>query len=62
MNMTAAINVFAKQSVREGRIPFEISLGVPNAVTLAAMQEVEDMTGGKKPKCSGSIDDFLKEQ
>jgi len=62
MNMTTAINVFAKQSVREGRIPFEISLRVPNAVTLAAMQEIEDMIDGKIPKYSMSVDDFLKEQ
>ena len=62
MNMTTAINVFAKQSVREGKIPFEISLCVPNAVTLAAMKEVEDMIGGKIPKYSMSVDDFLKEQ
>jgi len=62
MNMTTAINVFAKQSVREGKIPFEISLRIPNAVTLAAMQEVEDMISGKIPKNSMSVDDFLKEQ
>jgi len=62
MNMSTAINVFAKQSVREGKIPFEISLRIPNAVTLAAMQEVEDMISGKKPKYSMSVDDFLKEQ
>jgi DNA-damage-inducible protein J len=62
MNMSTAINVFARQSVREGKIPFEISLGIPNATTLAAMQEVEDMIRGKIPKYSMSVDDFLKEQ
>ena len=43
-------------------VPFEIPLGIPNAVTLVAMQEIEDMIGGKAPKYSMSVDDFLREQ
>lgn len=33
LNMSTAINVFAKTMVRQQRIPFEISLDVPNAET-----------------------------
>ena len=29
MNMTTAINIFLRQSVRQGKIPFEISLNRP---------------------------------
>ncbi|MDR0818017.1 MAG: type II toxin-antitoxin system RelB/DinJ family antitoxin [Oscillospiraceae bacterium] len=29
MNLTTAVTVFVRQSVREGRIPFEITLGEP---------------------------------
>lgn len=41
MNMTTAFNIFVRQSVRQGKIPFEISLNKPNAKTLEALQEVE---------------------
>ena len=61
MNMTTAFNVFLRQSLRQGKIPFEISLNVPNATTLAAMQEIEDMRIGKLPKNSMSVADFVKE-
>jgi|GEM_PF-4891858 len=36
-------------------------LNQPNAVTLAAIQEVEDMIDGKIPKNSMSVADFVKE-
>lgn len=42
MTMTTAINVFAKKTVRENRIPFEISGDMePNEVTYAAMEAAE---------------------
>lgn len=41
MNLTTAFNIFLRQSVREQRIPFQISKNVPNAVTLAAMDAAE---------------------
>ena len=41
MNMTTAFNIFLRQSVREQRIPFQVSKNVPNAVTLAAMDAAE---------------------
>lgn len=48
LNMTTAFNVFLRQSVREQRIPFQISKNVPNAVTLSAMDNADkgkDMYG-----------------
>lgn len=41
MNMTTAFNIFVRQSLREGRIPFEISLNKPNSETIVAMLEAE---------------------
>ena len=41
MSMTTAFNIFAKQAVREDRIPFEIKGDRPNDETLEAIQEVE---------------------
>ena len=43
LTMTAAINVFAKMAVRRQKIPFEISMDIPNAETLAAIEEVQEM-------------------
>jgi len=42
MNMTTAFNVFVRQSVRQGGIPFEIKLDTPNAETIAAMEDVDN--------------------
>ena len=41
LNLTTAFNIFLRQSVREQRIPFQVSKNVPNAVTLAAMDAAE---------------------
>jgi len=43
LDMTTAITMFLKQSVREQRIPFEIQRNVPNAETLSAMREFQEM-------------------
>lgn len=61
MNMTTALNIFVRQSVRQGKIPFEIALNKPNAETLAALREIEDMRAGKIPKQSSSVADFIRE-
>jgi DNA-damage-inducible protein J len=61
MNMTTALNIFVRQSVRQGKIPFEISLNIPNAETAAALREIRDMRGGKIPKQSSSVADFVAE-
>jgi len=61
MNMTTAFNIFLKQTVRLGKIPFEISVNTPNAITLAAMQEIEDMRSGKLPKHPQSVESLFKE-
>lgn len=41
MNMTTAINIFLKQSIRENGIPFELKINHPNAETLEAIGEGE---------------------
>ena len=43
MSMTTAFNIFAKKSVREYRIPFEIGAERPNAETQEAIREVQKM-------------------
>jgi len=39
MDMTTAINVFLRQAVRYGGIPFDVTLDTPNSTTLAAMND-----------------------
>lgn len=42
LNMTSALNLFIRQSIREQGIPFKIDLGgTPNKMTLDAIEEVE---------------------
>jgi len=62
LTMTAAFTVFAKTVVRRQRIPFEISKDVPNAETIAAIEEVEAMI--KNPSLGKSytdVDEMMKE-
>ena len=39
LNMNTAFNMFLRQAVREGRIPFDVTTHVPNKETVAAMLE-----------------------
>lgn len=41
ISVSAAFNLFAKRVVKEQRIPFDITTEVPNAKTLAAMENAE---------------------
>jgi DNA-damage-inducible protein J len=62
MNMTTAFNIFVRQSVRQGKIPFEISLETPNAETMEAIREVQEMK--KNPSLGKSytdVDEMMKE-
>lgn len=62
LSMTAAFTVFAKQAVREQRIPFELTRDVPNAETLAAMKEAEDIISGKvKAKGYTDLDELFRD-
>ena len=47
--MTTAMTMFLRQVVRQGRIPFEIATDIPNAETVAAIKEMDDMLSGKIP-------------
>ncbi len=39
LNMTTAVNMFLRQAIRENRIPFELTLNVPNLITAEAIAE-----------------------
>ena len=39
LNMTTAINIFLRATIREQGIPFSLKLDVPNEITAAAIEE-----------------------
>lgn len=62
LDLSTAINIFLRQTIRENAIPFNISREVPNSDTIAAMREVEEMK--KHPemyKRYSSFSELLKE-
>lgn len=62
MDLSTAINIFIRQAIDFGGIPFTIQKTKYNAETEAAMQEVNDIIAGKIPaKRYSSFDEFLKE-
>ena len=50
LNVSTAVNMFARQVVRQGRIPFEISLDIPNKETAKAIWEAESLARESKGK------------
>ena len=60
LNMTTAFNIFLRQSVRQGCIPFEITLDTPNAETVAALLEARQMMADPNTK-KYDVEDALKE-
>ncbi len=61
MNMTTAFNIFLRQSIREGKIPFEISLNLPNAETVSALIEAENISRDTNVKGFKNMNDLIKE-
>jgi DNA-damage-inducible protein J len=61
MNMTTAFNVFVRQAVRQRKIPFEISLNIPNAETIAAMEEANKISRDPNTKRYSSFEELVAE-
>ena len=59
MNLSTAFNIFVRQSLREGRISFDISLNQPNPETIAAMLEAERIAKDPSVKGYRSLDDLF---
>lgn len=55
LDLSTAINIFLRQTIRENAIPFTISRELPNSDTVAALREVEEMK--KHPEQYKSYDD-----
>lgn len=62
MTMTTAFNIFAKKTVREYRIPFEIGAEIPNAETKEAIEKVRRMKADPTlGKAYTDVDAMVKE-
>ena len=62
LNMSTAVNMFLKQTIRANGIPFDLRLEIPNEETKAALAEYKEMKGNKAvyPRYS-SFDELLSE-
>lgn len=61
MNLTTAFNVFVRQSLRQGGLPFEIKLERPNKETIAAMLEAERIAKDPNVKHYSDVEEALRE-
>lgn len=61
MNLTTAFNVFVRQALREGRIPFDISINQPNKETIAALLEAERIAKDHSVKGYTNMDELFAE-
>ena len=61
MNLTTAINVFLRQSLRSGGFPFDVTLNTPNSVTVAAMREAERLAKDPNAKRYSDVEEALRE-
>jgi DNA-damage-inducible protein J len=61
LNMTTAFNIFLRQSVREGSIPFQITVNTPNAQTVTAMLEARSIITDSSVKRYTDVEEALKE-
>jgi len=59
--MKTAFNIFVRQAVRQGKIPFEISLNIPNVETIAAMEEADKISRDPKAKRYSSFEELIAE-
>ena len=61
MNLTTAINVVLRQSLRAGGFPFDVRLEKPSQKTIAAMLEAERIAGDPNVKGYTDLDEMFAE-
>ena len=62
MDMSTAVNIFIRQAIDFGGIPFAVCLHRYNAETEAAIREAEDIISGRaQVKRYNSFDKFIKD-
>lgn len=61
MNISTAFNIFVRQAVRDGGIPFRVSLRQPKKDTIAAMLEAEKIAKDASVKGYKDLDELFEE-
>ncbi len=62
MDLSTAVNIFLKQMLYEGGIPFAITREVPNKLTLEAMKEAQEMFHSpEKYKKYDNVDSMMED-
>lgn len=60
LNMTTAINMFLRASIRESGIPFDLKLNQPNEETIKAIEEGRRIGRDKNVRSYDNIDELRK--
>lgn len=60
LNMTTAINMFLRTTIRENGIPFSLKLDLPNDTTIAAIEEGRRIAYDENIKGYSNMDDLKK--
>ena len=60
INLTTAINVFLRQSLRVGGFPFDVRMEQPNKETMAAMLEAERIAHDPSVKRYSDTEEALR--
>lgn len=61
LNMTTAINIFARQVLLVGGLPFSVTIEKPNTRTLQAFSEGDALLADSDARAYSSFSDFMKE-
>lgn len=59
MNLSTVFNIFVRQSLREGGIPFKITTETPNKKTVDSMLEAERIAKNSSVKGYTNMDDII---
>lgn len=60
VNLTTAINVFLRQSLRVGGFPFDVRIEQPNRETAAAMREAERLANDPSSRRYTDVEEALR--
>ena len=60
LNMTTAINMFLRATVRENGIPFSVKIDSPNVTTIAAIEEGRRIADDPNVKGYTDLDELKK--
>ena len=61
IDISAAFNIFVRQCLHDGCIPFKISLNKSNKETVKAMLEAKEIAKDKNVKGYDNVDKFFKD-